>query len=394
MVSPAEARELADEVAIVFDAEADRTEEGRTLSPKAVEATRDAGLFWMAVPTSLGGLGLDVVSLIEVVEALSRADGSAGWTVMANALSTGVASAFCDDDTVETMFGGSEKAIVAGMLGPGGRAVEVDGGILGSGAYSFGSGAAHASWIGAGMFVIEHDRPRTLPSGLPEVRVCVLPRDRVRMLDNWDVMGLVGTGSFDYEVPEQFIPAGASFERTSIEPRRGGPIFTLGIAGFGAAGHGAVALGIAARALEEISVLAPTKKRPGYPSSVADHPVFRHELARQDAAHQAVRAFLFEVYRDAQATVMAGRQLTTLQRARFRQSVTYLHEVAADVVRFCYQWGGSDALRNPSPLGRCMRDMAGATQHVYVDPMTLVDAAPPVLADWAGTAERRTRGKR
>jgi len=65
-----------------------------------------------------------------------------------------------------------------------------------------------------------------------------------------------------------------------------------------------------------------------------------------------------------------------------RQSATYAHQVAADIVRFCYTWGGSDALRNPSPLGRAMRDISGATQHVYIDPLTMVDAAPALLARW------------
>ena len=32
-------------------------------------------------------------------------------------------------------------------------------------------------------------------------------------------------------------------------------------------------------------------------------------------------------------------------------------------------------MRLPSALGRCMRDVSAATQHVYVDPTTLADSA-------------------
>ncbi len=64
------------------------------------------------------------------------------------------------------------------------------------------------------------------------------------------------------------------------------------------------------------------------------------------------------------------------------QANTHATVVAADVVRWCYTWSGSDGLRHPSALGRCLRDMAGATQHVLVDPNTLVGIAPGLLADW------------
>ena len=57
--------------------------------------------------------------------------------------------------------------------------------------------------------------------------------------------------------------------------------------------------------------------------------------------------------------------------------------VAADVVRFAYTWAGSTALRNPSVLGRCFRDMHAGTQHVFVDNNTLADAGVTLLAGGA-----------
>ena len=374
--------QAARDVAAVLTSEANETERLGTISPAGVVALRESDLFWLIVPRELGGLGLDVVTLIRVVEELSRADGSSGWSYMANALSTGVAAAFCGDDAADAAFGGPVPAIFAGMLGPGGACVEVDGGYVGGGRYSFASGAGHADWLAAGMFVLEDGRPRTLDGGLPEVRVCMLPCDRAEMMGNWDVMGLVGTGSVDFRVPDQFIGSGYTFERATLSPRRGGPSFSLGIAGFASAGHTAVALGIAARALQEISIVASGKKRPAYPSVVADHPLFRQDFSYHEASYQAARAFVYDVYTHAHATVADGGELSTEQRQRFRQAATYTHRIAADVVRFCYTWGGSDALRNPSALGRCMRDISGATQHIYVDPITMVDAAPALIDHW------------
>ena len=63
------------------------------------------------------------------------------------------------------------------MLGPGGKSVEVEGGMKGAGKYAFGSGCDHADWFGAGMLVREDGKPRLLANGLPEVRVCFVPRE-------------------------------------------------------------------------------------------------------------------------------------------------------------------------------------------------------------------------
>lgn len=365
---------------------AHESEQLGTMAPAVVEALQEAGLFSILVPAELGGAGVRLTTAMDVFESVSRADGSTGWSLMANALATSLAAAFCGDDAVEAMFG-EPGAIVAGMLGPGGRCVAVDGGYRGSGRYSFGSGAGHADWLAAGMFVVEDGQPRKLANGIPEVRVCIIPRRAVRLTGNWDVMGLIGTGSFDYEVPDQFVGTGYTFERTALDPERGGPIFSFGVAGFASVGHTAVALGITARALEEVAVLAAGKTRPAYPTVVGEHPLFVHGFAEKEAAYQAARAYGHQVFDDAERTVYGGGQLSAETRQRFRQVTTYAHSVAADVVRWCYTWAGSDALRLPSPLGRCQRDISGATQHVYVDPATMVDAGIELLDGWRGRAE-------
>lgn len=373
----------AREAETLLRSSADKTEQLGTLAPEAVAGLREAGLFALLVPTEVGGLATDLVTAIEIIELLSRADGSSGWTLMANALAGALVSAYCDDDAVAKIFGGGGlTTTVAGMLGPGGKCRQVEGGYRGGGTYSFGSGAGHADWLAAGMLVMEKDQPRSLPSGLPEVRVCVIPRDGVELTGNWEVMGLVGTGSYDYVVPEQFVDAGYTFERTSVAYRRGGPIFALGVPGMACAGHAAVALGIAARALEEIAKLASQKRRVAYPSAVGDHPVYLHGFSLQEASYQAARAYTRQLFGSAQADLLSGRELTPEQRQRFRQCVTYVHAVTAEVVRWCYTWGGSDALRLPSPLGRCWRDISGATQHVFVDPINLVDAGPELIRAW------------
>jgi alkylation response protein AidB-like acyl-CoA dehydrogenase len=373
------ARALAPEVR----ASADETELNRTISNELAASIRDADLFAVLVPKEVGGQGADLVTALEVIEIISHADGSTGWSLMANASGASLVAAHVGDSAAEAIFGASDgRATVAGMLGPGGSCVAVDGGFRGSGSFHFGSGAAHADWIACGVLVIEDGKPRKLPSGAVELRALVVPRDAVKFDTDWNVIGLSGTGSYDYRLAETFVAADYSFVVTSLDYRRGGREFDLGVFGLAALGHAAVALGITGRALEEIATSAPGRKRLGYPDGIGNHPVFLHEFAHIEAMYQGARAYTYDVFRQAQHVIDTGGELSSVQRHRFRHALTYVHRVGEEVVEWCYRWAGTEALRRPHPLGRCLGDIHGATQHLFVDPLTYVDAAPAIVESW------------
>lgn len=374
--------ERARKIASLVRAEALESERIGTMTPKVVAAMKEQGLFWMLVPRDLGGLQASMVECMEAWEDISAADASAGWSLMANSTGTAVAAAFCSDEAVKQMFGGPEMPIMAGMLGPGGTSVETDAGLHGGGKYRFGSGSLHATWLGAGMFVMDDKLIRKLPDGNPQVRVCWLPREQAEFDENWDVLGLQGTGSVDYTLTEVNIPNGFHHERTINRGLRDWRLYDIGIAGLACAGHTGVALGLMKRALEEITQIAFAKKRPAYQTVLGEQPVFRHDFAYHEAAYRAARAYTMELYEQTERYLEAGHELTPAMRARFRQNVIYVHKVAAEVVRFCYTMGGSDSLRNPSDLGRCMRDVSAATQHIFVDTIAMQDVAVPLLDDW------------
>jgi alkylation response protein AidB-like acyl-CoA dehydrogenase len=372
----------AAKVADLVEREADETERAGTMTRPVFDALVDSGLFWILLPSDLGGGGQGVVPFLEVVEELSRADASSGWSYMANAGSIGVAAGFLQPEATREMFGGPSKAITAGQLGPIGRGTEVTGGYRFTGDYQFGSGSAHASWIGGGFLVEEAGRIRVGADGTPDARIAFLPRERATFLGNWDVTGLVGTGSHDYRISDQIVPKEFTYARSGAVPVRGEPVFALGHLGLGIAGHAAVALGLMKSALGEVARITDGKKRVGYPGPVGDYPLFLHGLAKHDAMYRSARGYVLDVFGEAEAKAATGRTVTSVEQARIRQVSTWVHDVASEVVGFCRLWGGTQAFRNPTRLGRVIRDLAVATQHVLVDPVTLVAAGSVIAGTW------------
>ncbi len=353
-----------------------------TMSPKVVEALRENDLFWVMVPKLLGGGEASVLTLLQVIEQVARADASSGWALMANSAATIVASYFCSDEHIDRMFSGSRKPVMAATYMPTGKAVLNGSVYSGGGRYSFGSGIAHADWVAGALVVQENGGPQKQADGKPRVVGAFLPKDRIRVNGNWDVVGMQGTGSFDYEIPEQDIPVDWTFNQYWTEPKRGVVVANLGTLATVLAGHTGVVLGIAGRSLEEAARSALQRKRLGSSETIASSPVFRTDFARYEALFQSARALALKVWGDAEASAQAGNPISPLQLQQVRQTATWVHSVAKEIVNYCYG-SVSSSLRKPSVLGKCLVDVAVATQHIIVDPSTLVDVAPVLIEKWA-----------
>lgn len=379
--SSSHALTTARQLAQLIEAEADATEAAGTLTRRVVDALSDSGLFLLLVPKVLGGIEADAPTTLAVFEELTRADPSTGWSFLANTSTSGFAGAFCGDAAVQAMFPAGQVVTHAGMLGPRGHAAPVPGGYRVSGQFSFGSGSAHADWIGAGTIVSTEDGPVVGAGGLPDLRVVFVPRQDVEFLGNWDVLGLQGTGSYDYRLTDRFVEEGFTFPLLSPTIHRGGDVYRLGVLGLTSIGHCGFALGVARRALEEVARIAPGKVRMSAAAPVSEDRLFQYDFAFQEAAFRSVRAYAYEVFGQAAAVAASGVDPDEEMQHRLRQVTTYATRVAADLTRAAYGWLGTDGIR-PSVIQRLLRDIQTASQHIFVDSSTLCSATPALLGSY------------
>jgi alkylation response protein AidB-like acyl-CoA dehydrogenase len=250
---------------------ATRSEELGKLDDPVVEALHKQGLLGMWVPKPVrGGLELDPVASLEVIENVSYGDPSAGWVLMAASLAIGTGAAYLKDDAVEELFGGSRLPVIAGQGTRPGIAKPTNGGFNLTGSWSFASGIKHGT----------HIHTLGLIEGTNEARIFVLPVGKAKLIDNWDVLGLRATGSIDYTTDNVFVPEAYTHPATTETPLRGGNLFRIGIIGFAAICHSGWACGIGRRVLDEL--IAVVAEKAGRPGTLADSASFQEQLAEKE----------------------------------------------------------------------------------------------------------------
>jgi alkylation response protein AidB-like acyl-CoA dehydrogenase len=368
----------------LIQSEAAEIERSRSVTPKVIEALRDAGLLWIMVPEDLGGAGLGVADCLEISEQIAAADGSTGWVFQAYVWAAGIQAGFLPESGARRLFAGHRPEILCGAFAPTGRGTLVDGGLRVTGRWQFGSGSEHATYVGAGVMVYdEAGELRLNEDGSPDTRFVWVPRDQVTLEGNWDVSGLVGTDSQDYSVTDAFVPDDLWMSTAAgAMPVRSEGWYSMGLMGIAVAGHASIALGLMRRALHEVALNTAGKQRLGYTSPIDEFPVFQFEFAKHEADYQGARAYTLEAFREAEEMADREGAVTPEMASRVRQAATWSHHVSERVVNFARVWSGTRAFREPSLVGRAVRDISVATQHVMVDNVSLVGAAPALIESW------------
>ena len=351
----------------LIEENATRSEDLGTLAPEVVEALREAGLFRLWSAREVGGYDVNLVDQLDILVAVARADMSTCWSLMIGASGSSVMAARLPDEGVARLFGDGSWPTAAASLKPGGRARRTNGGFRVSGRWGFGSGIKHARGVMANCLVAnaDADGDDDGDGGGPRQISAFVPIEDVEILDDWHVGGLRGTGSNSYVVEDVFVPDCFIAVMQPLTMYRGGararalPL-RLPIE------HGAVALGGARRALDEVTRQAAGKRRLVETRTVADTQLFQVELGRMEAQYTTLLAGT----RAAAAAFDAALTGTELEladaAAAMRAVCTHVTEACRSMVTRCLRQAGAGAIMPGNPLERLQRDMTVAAQHYMI----------------------------
>lgn len=358
----------------LLHAAAPRIEAACELPADVLDAMHAARMFHLLVPRSIGGEELAPSVYIQAVEQIARGDASAAWC-MNQQSGCATSAAYLSAAAAREIFGGPRDALAWGQS-PGARALRTEGGWRLTCHGSFASGNRHCTWLGAHVPTFEADgTPRRTADGKPIERTLLFPRTQAKITDTWQVVGLRGTGSDDYEVTDLFIPDAHAVARDlPAERREPGLTYRFSSLTIYSSGFGAVALGIARTVLEEFIKLARQKTQALALSPMRENAVIQSLIATADVRLRSARSWLIQTLRDAEAgvraraTVMAGTltlgELTLDERVAIRQAATFAIAQARDVVNEVYHEAGSTAIFNRFTIERRFRDINTVSQQL------------------------------
>lgn len=348
----------------VVEAEAQASDQIRRLTDISMAAVHEQGLMRLLLPRAGGGAQVALPDFFAIIEAIARHDGSTAWCVCQGNGCT-MLGAYLPSSIVNTIWQ-DPGAVLA--WGPGkAESVVVDGGYEVTANISFVSGSRHATWIAAHTSEVKEvdGTVRLGADGKPEIRSMIFPASEIDLIDNWDVLGLRGTGSNSFRIERKFVPEEFTIVRaTMIENTPDvAPLYRFPQMGIYALGFAGVALGLARGFLDAFVTLAQEKKPRLVAHPLKDNPVVQDEYARCDARISGARAFLIAEIEKGWREALA-EALTVEQRMRIRLASTHATHEAKAAVDALYDTAGTSSVFASSPFERRFRDIHTVAQQI------------------------------
>jgi len=352
----------------LLDAHGPEIDRRRELTPEAVDALVSQDMLRLLLPRGLGGQELHLLEFCKTTETIAWADASTGWFVNQSNVSAASSAAAMPHEAAAAIFDGPRTGLAWGARHNYSTCIRVEGGYRLTGIWSFASGGRHTKWLGAHSAVQNPDGTPHIRHGRADDRSFLFLRAQAKIIDDWHVLGLRGTGSDSYAVEDLFIPEAHAPARDAVEERReSGPLYPIGSTLLYAVGFSGVTLGLARRMLETYTELARSRHSKASINAMAENNAVQREIGLMEARLSAARAFLHEAVCQVYEA-SAANALDTDLRMRLRLATTHGMNEATEVSIACYRGAGTAAIMDKAPFERRFRDAMSASQHMQAMP--------------------------
>ena len=322
----------------------------RQIPDSLIGKLKEANLLRLLVPSSLGGEEMDWYEYIDVIHTIAQADGSVGWCI--NQGCVFATNSAREPKSLAAEIWGVPEGSCGNGPPIGATSVAVPDGYQLSGKWIFSSGCRHAPWLAA--LVTSKDHPP---------RLHFLPKQEIDMIDNWQVSGLRGTGSFGFTCQDYFVPKHRVM-RMDLPPVEINPMYKVPQALMFACGFGCVALGIARSGLDSVLNVAKQKKPQFSGKTLSQDAVIQNKIGYAEAIYRGAKALLYESVREIWESVKANNSITIDERLRLRLAGTHAIRESAKVVDIVYNLTGSTAIFESTLIQRKFQDIHVITQQI------------------------------
>ncbi len=340
------------------------TEKSRRVPDETIADFHRAGLFRVIQPARFGGLELDFSTFAWITRELARGCASSAWVYAVIEELFWVLATFPEEAQRE-IWEEDPAALACASIVPTGTAVKDGDGYRLSGDWHYLSGSDHASWVFLTAAFDDGD-------GRRELRNFFVRRSEVQVVDDWHVMGLVGTGSKSVKLDGVFVPAHRSVRYDDIlngtapgarvhpnyrlcrAPRRYLTAFSIS----------PVILGLANRALDITTDMLRSRLKSG---AVPDDLEVLQQRIAESAAEVKTANMIFETHlRQSDDLVDSNGPIHDADIAQNRLMASYMIRLSKQAVERLCSISGSRLAFNTHPMQVILRDtLVGATHRSY-----------------------------
>ena len=352
------------------------TERQRRVPQDTVERLHETGAYRLATPARFGGADLSARELFRVYEALGRGCGATAWTLWASAGGSLWSAAFPDSVTrpiYDAPWVGNQTCAVGGSTRRlSGTARKVDGGWMVKGAWPFATGSVHASHAYLAVFYDEVDDSK--------VGMVLIPKESYVLRDDWDAIGLAGTGSGTIVIKDELFVPDERFSSPQILAERLAQLRDQGIGPRpGGLGRSIIvgtgnALGMAEHALE-LFLDGIGKKAIAYSpyERQKDAPVTHLNVGYAHMQIQAARRVAEAAIDEFDRLHEAGEELPPSEVVRFHADGAYIWDACATAIESLFKASGASGISRKQPLQLVARNCRAGSMHAAHNVQTCME---------------------
>jgi 3-hydroxy-9,10-secoandrosta-1,3,5(10)-triene-9,17-dione monooxygenase len=342
-----------------------------------------ARLFDMLVPTIYGGLQCPLRTYMDAVVQVGRGDGSAAWTVALLSVGTWMVTTFYPKQVVDDVYSGLGTLRSATVLSPGKvKTRPVVGGILiEEGLWRYNSGVHHARLDNLGI-PIHDEAGQFVGRG-----TALIPTSQINLLNDWDTIGLRGSGSTSVTVKDVFVPNEriALLSKVLQEdypsahlPAR---LYRLPLVPLLATNLVFPALGMAKAALELFLEKAPNRGIAFTRYEKQDEASVTHlQVGEVSANIDTAELILKRSVDDLEANAVCGTPMTREQRARIWRDAGFASRLLWEALDKLAAASGVSFAQTANPMNRLWRDARVASLQGAINTSTTMELFGRILS--------------
>ena len=332
-----------------------------------------AGFYRILQPRRFGGYEFTLPDFIRVMMAVARGCSDSAWVL---ALTSGhtVLAAQLSESAQREVFGAAGDLRAPGVGMPTGVATPCEGGFRVSGAWDYASGCDLAThFFGSSMV---RDSKTNAPLGNAWI---LFDRDQFKIVDNWNVIGMQGTGSRRVVIADAFVSADRALWMVdgagrAVRDQPGhalhrNPMYHGWLSPLLISEVAAVSVGAARGALDIYEEILRNKKTSFPPFHARSNEIeFQQHFGQAQALVDTAEAALLQLAADymdlAREHVETGAPLEDEMERRLVMMEQQVIRMAWEAVELMFRTSGTSAAAKSSPLGRALRNLAVIRTHV------------------------------